>query len=222
MFDFFVKTTSDGEYLFTTAGTIALALLMGILVVVAVLITKKSSGTKIATKELVFCAAAMALALVTSYIEVYSFPFGGSITLFSMLFICMIGYLYGAKVSIPVAVAYGILQLLIKPYIYHPVQILFDYPLAFGALGLSGLFYKSKHGLLKGYIIGIFGRWIFSSVSGYVFFAEYAWAGWNPLLYTLAYNGAYIFAEAVVTIIILALPAVSHAFGQVKKMANEA
>ncbi len=218
MFNSFVKVI-DGEYQLTTVGTITLCILLGLILVILTLCIKKKGSNKIATKQLVFCAVAMALGLITSYMEIYSFPFGGSVTLFSMLFVCLIGYLYGAKVSIPVAIAYGILQFIIKPYIYHPVQVLFDYLLAFGALGLSGFFYKCKNGLVKGYIAGIIGRWIFTSISGFVFFSEYAWPGWNPLPYTLAYNGAYIFTEGVVTIVILLLPVVAHGFQQVKKMA---
>lgn len=218
MFNFFVKVI-DGEYQLTTVGTITLCILLGLILVVSTLCRKKKGSNKIATKQLVFCAVAMALGLITSYMEIYSFPFGGSVTLFSMLFVCLIGYLYGAKVSIPVAIAYGILQFIIKPYIYHPVQVLFDYLFAFGALGFSGFFYNRKNGLVKGYIAGIIGRWIFTSISGFVFFSEYAWPGWNPLPYTLAYNGAYIFTEGVVTIIILLLPVVAHGFQQVKKMA---
>ncbi|MDD5936590.1 MAG: energy-coupled thiamine transporter ThiT [Clostridiales bacterium] len=220
MFDLFVKVV-DGDKQLTTAGTITLWVLLGLILVIATMCVQKKGSKEIGTKQLVFCGIAMALALVTSYIEVFSFPFGGSVTLFSMLFVCMIGYFYGARVSIPVAIAYGLLQLVIKPYIYHPVQVLFDYPIAFGALGLSGFFSKSKHGLVKGYIIGIIGRWIFASVSGVVFFADYAWEGWNPIPYSLAYNGAYIFTEGIVTIIILSLPAVAKAIGQIKKMANE-
>ena len=45
--------------------------------------------------------------------------------------------------------------------------------------------------------------------------------GWNPLAYSLAYNGAYIFAEGVITVIVLMIPAVSKALTQVKMQANE-
>lgn len=221
MFDFFVNTADSGDITLTTPGTITLWVIFAALVLTATYFTSKGEKSNFKTKQIVFCGVGLALAIVTSYIEVYSFPFGGSVTLMSMLFICFIGYLYGPKTSIPVAIAYGILQLILKPYIYHPVQVIFDYPLAFGALGLSGFFYKSKYGLIKGYIVGVVGRWIFASVSGYVFFAEYAWKGWNPIAYTLAYNGAYIFTEAFVTIIILLLPVVYLAFSQVKKMAVE-
>ena len=91
-------------------------------------------------KQLTFCALCIALGVVTSYIKFASLPFGGSITLFSMLFVALPGYLYGVRTGVITGVAYGILQFLIEPYVAAPVQILLDYPLAFGALGLSGLF----------------------------------------------------------------------------------
>ena len=56
------------------------------------------------------------------------------------------------------SVAYGLLQFVIDPVFYSIPQLLVDYPLAFGALGLSGFFHDSKHGLIKGYIVGVLGR----------------------------------------------------------------
>ncbi|MEG2441850.1 MAG: energy-coupled thiamine transporter ThiT, partial [Acetivibrio sp.] len=186
--------TVEGELGFTTAGYLAFILLIAAFIVAAVLLTKKTkdeaSTKKFDTKQLVFCAVSVALAMVTSMIPLYSFPFGGSVTLFSMFFICFIGYLYGPSAGICTGFAYGLLQLVIKPYIYFPLQVLVDYPLAFGALGLSGFFWKKKNGLLKGYVAGILGRYVFSVLSGWLFFGQYAWEGWNPLPYALAYNGA--------------------------------
>ena len=101
------------------------------------------------------------------------------------------------------------------------MQLVVDYILAFGALGLSGLFYGKKGAVIKGYIAAVIGRYIFSVISGWIFFGAYAWEGWNPLPYSLAYNAAYIFAEAALTVIILAIPPVNKAVWQVIKLANE-
>ena len=79
-------------------------------------------------------------------IKLFHLPMGGSITLFSMLFIVLIGYWYGPEVGIMTSVAYGLLQFVIDPVFYSIPQLLVDYPLAFGALGLSGFFHDSKHG----------------------------------------------------------------------------
>lgn len=217
--------TIDGELKFTTTGYVTFIVLMGLFVLAAVLLSKQPKGTKkkrFNTKQLVFSSMAIALAMITSMVPVYSFPFGGSITLFSMLFICLIGYLYGPSAGICTGIAYGILQLIIKPYIYFPVQVLVDYPLSFGALGLSGFFWKSKYGLIKGYILGVLGRYFFAVLSGWLFFAEYAWEGWSVLPYSLTYNAAYILTEAVITIILLiVIKPVSNGINYIKRLSFE-
>ena len=214
----FFVTKADGAYSLTTAGYVAVAVILVALIVVAALLAKreKKEKKKIGTKQLVVCAMAVALAMVTSMLKIYSFPFGGSVTLFSMLFICFFGYLYGPATGMLTGAAYGVLQLLIEPYIYFPLQVLVDYPLAFGALGLSGCFSKSKHGLVKGYLCGVLARYVFAVISGWLFFGEYAWDGWAALPYSLVYNGCYIFAEAALTVLVLSIPAVSKAMKKVK------
>ena len=97
-------------------------------------------------RQLVFCAMSVALASVLSMLKVYEFPFGGAVTLCSMLFICLPGYFYGLGAGLLSATAYGVLQFLLGPYILFPIQIIVDYLLAFGAFGLSGLFAKSGGG----------------------------------------------------------------------------
>ena len=80
---------------------------------------------------------AVALAVVTSMIKIVKLPMGGSVTLFSMFFITLIGYWFGVKTGILMAVGYGILQMLIDPYIINVYQMFLDYIFGFGALGLS-------------------------------------------------------------------------------------
>ena len=70
----------------------------------------------------------------------------------------MIGYFFGPVQGILCGIAYGMLQLAIGPYVVHPAQLLLDYPIAFGMLGLSGFFHKRSDGLIPGYIVGVFGR----------------------------------------------------------------
>lgn len=216
---FFIKEV-DGDLVLTAWGYVLAAIILAALILIAGLVlSKRGERKKMSAKQLAFCAVSLALAMVTSMIKIFRFPFGGSVTLFSMLFICLIGYFYGPGTGILTAVAYGILQFILGPYIYLPIQVLVDYPLAFGALGLAGFFWKNKHGLLIGYIIGVLGRWVFSVISGWIFFGEYAWDGWAALPYSICYNGAYIFAEAVITIVVISIPPVKKAINSVKKMA---
>ena len=188
---FVTYDAENWEYYLTIPGYIALVILMLAALMIPIMLKKKNS-LKLSVRQLTFCAAAMAMAVVTSFIKFGSLPMGGSITFFSMFFICFIGYLYGPKIGIMTGVAYGILQLITGPYIYHPIQVLFDYPLAFGALGLAGCFNKKKYGLMTGVIVGMLGRYICHVISGYVFFASYAPEGMNPMIYTLEIGRAHV------------------------------
>ena len=212
---FFITSTDNG-YVLNSAGYIALVILFLSVLCIATFLSKKREQKRKNTKELVYCAMIIALGTVASFLKVYEFPFGGTVTLCSMLFVCLAGYFYGPATGVLTASAYGILQFIVQPYIVFPLQVLVDYLFAFGSLGLSGLFYKSKNGLLKGYLIGVLGRYIFAVISGWIFFSEYAWEGWAALPYSLVYNGIYIGAEALLTVIIISVPAVKKGLERIK------
>ena len=138
-----------------------------------------------------------------------------------MLFIVLIGYWYGPKAGLMTGFAYGLLQFIIEPVFYTIPQLIVDYPLAFGALGLSGFFSNRKHGLQLGYIAGILGRLVFAWLSGVIFFASYASSyNMSAPVYSLVYNGSYIFAEGIITLIIISIPSVSKALAHVKQLAR--
>lgn len=217
IFDFFIATDAEGGSFYpTTAGNIALLVIIILLFVLLLVLGKGSK--KLNAKQIAFSAVAITMAVVTNSFTVYELPFGGSITLFRMFFISLIGYLYGTKAGITTGVAYGILDFILEPYAVTLVQPLLDYPIAFGCLGLSGLFSKSEYGVIKGYIVGVAGRYICHVLTGIIYFSEYA-GGKNVILYSLTYNASYIIPEAVLTLILLFIPAVRYALSEVKKMA---
>lgn len=217
----FVNQVTDEwgtSYSLTGLGYGVLVILMLALLVLACFL---GGEKKIKTKHLVFSAVAMALGMITSFLKIFEAPMGGSVTLFSMLFICCIGYWYGLRTGLMTGIAYGLLQLISDPYIISLPQMITDYLLAFGALGLSGLFCNKKNGLIKGYIAGVLGRYFFAFLSGLIFFTSYAdGTGMSAPVYSLAYNGAYLGCEALITLIVLAIPAVNQAFVKVKEMAT--
>lgn len=214
-------TNDWGEvtYVPTTLGNVLLAILIVLLLLAAMFFARKKAN-RLSVRQLVFCAAAVALGTVLSNIKLFHFPTGGSITLLSMLVICLPGCWFGLGAGLMSGVAYGILQLLIDPYVLFPAQLIVDYLLAFGALGLSGLFVNAKNGVIKGYLAAVAGRYLFAVLSGWLFFGAYAWEGWNPLAYSLVYNAIYIFTEAAITIILLLLPPVKKTLRQLKQMAE--
>ena len=215
--------TPDGGL---TALGYALSILAAVVLVLAagLLRSKTASGKKLSTKQLIFCAVSLALAFVTSYLRPFKLPFGGSVTLFSMLFICLIGNWYGVKAGIMTGLAYGILQFLQEPYVLSFFQVCCDYILAFGALGLAGIFWKSKNGLVKGYLLGILARGAFHTLGGYLYWMDYMPENFPQslaALYPIIYNYSYILAEAVLTVIVISLPPVSKALLVVRKTAQE-
>ena len=211
---FFV--TEDGGL--TTAGYVLTAVAIFILLIIISALANKDK--KVSAKQLAFAAVALALATVCSNIKLFRLPMGGAITLFSMLFVTLIGYWYGSAVGLMAAVAYGLLQMIFGAYVISLPQLLLDYPLAFGALGLSGFFSEKKNGLVIGYLVAITGRFLFSVLSGVVFFGMYAPETMSPLVYSVAYNGSIMYGEGILTIILLMIPAVKSAMATVKAQAK--
>lgn len=214
--------TSDGGL---TAAGYALCFVSAVLLwAAASFITKPASGRKMSARQLVLCGAAMALAFIASYVKLFHLPFGGSVTLFSMLFICLTGYWYGAKTGIMTGLAYGILQFLQEPYVLSLFQVCCDYVLAFGALGLSGVFYKSKNGLVKGFILAVLVRGFFHSLGGYLYWMANMPENFPASLksiYPIVYNYSYLLAEGAITVAVIILPPVAKALGQIKALTYE-
>ena len=220
---FLEKVVEDGyeSYNITGAGYALIVVIAIALFAVIGYFLNPGGKAKMSIKQLTFSALCLALAFVWSNVKLFKLPMGGSVTVFSMFFVTYIGYLYGPRISMAAAFAYGILQLIVDPYIISVPQLLCDYILAFGALGISGFFYKNKNALFTGYIAGIFGRFVFSVLSGVIFFADYAPEGMSPLAYSAAYNGMYIAAEGLLTIGVLLIPTVRAALNRVKNQALE-
>ena len=166
------------------------------------------------TKTMTVCAACVALAFVLNQITLFSMPQGGSITPASMLFIVLAGYWLGPFYGILAGVTKGLLDTVMGAYVIHPIQFLLDYPLAFGALGLSGLFRNMKFGLHIGYIVGVLGRLLMVFLSGWIF-----WIGIGPGAITgsFVYNISYIGPEMAATLIIISIPAVKNGINRITK-----
>ncbi|MEM2937159.1 MAG: energy-coupled thiamine transporter ThiT [Candidatus Bathyarchaeia archaeon] len=165
---------------------------------------EKSSESKISspTRIIAEVVSFVALATVLSYIKVFSLPQGGSVTAGSMVPILWLALRRGPKIGLFAAIVYGLVQLAVEPFIVHPLQVLLDYPLAFGALGLAG-FFRSRP--FVGVNVGVWGRFIAHFISGVVFFASYAPEGMHPAAYSAIYNGSYILPELAISVYIVYL-----------------
>ncbi|MDE5932553.1 MAG: energy-coupled thiamine transporter ThiT [Lachnospiraceae bacterium] len=221
----------DGYYSLTTAGVIAFVVIIAALMLLTAFFRKKENAETttpktFSVKQLVFSAAALALGFVTSYVKIVHMPWGGSVTLCSMLFVTLIGYWFGPKIGLTAGFAYGVLQFLQDggSFILSPLQVCMDYILAFAALGLSGFFSQKKNGLIKGYLFAIFVRGLFHTIGGYLYWMEYMPESFPKsfsFLYPFAYNYSYLLVESLITIVILSLPPVKNAMTRIKTIATE-
>jgi thiamine transporter len=184
-----------------TKPTTIIALLGCLLIFVVVLKVRK---VNITSQMLARIGMAMALTCVLGMIRFYHFPQGGSITPGRLVPIMLIAFIYGPEIGLFTGFVYGILDLFMDPYIVAPIQVLFDYPLAFMMIGLAGFFKNNKP---VGVVVATLGRMICSTISGVVFFAEYAPAGMSPLRYSLSVNVPVVGIEGLIClVIIMALP----------------
>ncbi|OHE53265.1 MAG: energy-coupled thiamine transporter ThiT [Thaumarchaeota archaeon RBG_16_49_8] len=142
----------------------------------------------------------IALATILYFTRIYTFPQGGSVTLGSMIPLMLLSLRRGAKIGMSAGVIYGLIILYLEPFVYNPFQVLLDYPLAFGALGLTGLFRRLP---IIGVAIAMLGRFVCHFLSGIIFFASFAPPEMSPIVYSALYNGSYLGVEFVISAIII-------------------
>ncbi len=158
-------------------------------------------------------AIMIALATVLSEIKIINMPFGGSVTAFSMLPIIIIAYRYGTKWGLFTGGVYGLFQMMLgMNNLRYGVNfwavaaiILFDYVVAFGVLGLGGIFRKKIQNqgiaLASGALLVSVLRYACHFISGWTVWAMWAPEGTAPWLYSLGYNATYMVPEAIVTVV---------------------
>lgn len=157
-------------------------------------------------------AVMIALAFVLSFVSIIKMPFGGSITACSMLPIILVSFRYGTKKGLAVGFVYGLIQLLTDTGIFSYatsaaaaiIILLCDYLLAFSALGLGGIFKKSKISqplaVCSGALVACAVRYLMHCVSGYVVWSDLTKTVGERLVYDIVYNSAYMVPETLITV----------------------
>lgn len=174
----------------------------------------KNSKVRILTEG----AVMIALATVLSFIKVLKLPWGGSITLLSMLPIIIFSIKRGVKNGLLASFLLALIQLGqgiamdgLLGWGLTPAMlaacIFLDYIGAYTVLGLGGIFgQKGFWGQMSGTALAIALRYVMHVVSGAVIFhsSGMIWEGFatdNEWLYSMLYNGAYMLPELVFTLI---------------------
>jgi thiamine transporter len=159
------------------------------------------SKSRFPTKILAEASVIIALSFILKDIlpPIYELPQGGSITIAGLVpllwFTLRRGVYYGAFAG----GVYGLIHMSFGGYVINPIQGLLDYPIAFAALCLAGLFKKYP---LVGVGVGITGRFICSFLSGIFFFTSPTIEG---AVGSAIYNGTYLIGEFVISSIVIYL-----------------
>ncbi|WP_294185995.1 energy-coupled thiamine transporter ThiT [uncultured Clostridium sp.] len=201
----FINTLKEG---FTEIfnNPLSLATLIGVTILILAFIRFKKINLN--TKVMARIGIALALATILHLIKIVDLPNGaGSINLGSMVPILIISFMYGPEIGMLTGFLFGIIYLIISPYILHPIQVLFDYPLPYMAVGLAGFFKNNK---LIGATFGMFIEFIFHFISGVLFFGQFAPEGWSPVLYSFIMNGSVVAGNLLVVLVILSLIPISR------------
>ena len=172
------------------------------------------------TRALCECAILLALAVVLSYVKFWQLPFDGSITLFSMLPVCLVAVKYGTKWGLGTAFCFSWFQILqggvfcwgLTPTMLI-ASLLMDFILAYTVLGFAGIFRKKGFwGILAGITMVCVLRFLIHFLAGVILWAKLeefvafgqSWVN-RPVLYSICYNGVYMLPETVLTVVVAAI-----------------
>lgn len=112
---------------------------------------------RLTTRTIIDIALMLALTIVLHQIRIFHMPQGGSVTLGAMVPLILLSYRYGPGIGALAGFLYGLVNIIQDPFIVHPVQVLFDYPLPYMAMGLAGLW--SGH-LYRGTALAFLARFL--------------------------------------------------------------
>ena len=139
-----------------------------------------NTSTHSSTRRLAEGGICIALALVLSYIKIpigLSFGgFGGSINLV-MIPLILFAVRWGAPWGLLAGLAFGTLKYFFaEGFAVSWVSIIFDYSLAYAAVGFAGLLRAKNNNYSKlpiAALVGCFGRFIIHFISGVTVYAQY-------------------------------------------------
>ena len=175
--------------------------------------TKSVSIQASGSRKLTEAAIMLAIATVLSILKLVSLPYGGSVTVASMLPIIIISYRHGIKWGLLSGLAYGAIQQLLDVNTLSYATswkaavaiVLLDYIIAFMAAGLGGVFRnkaRQPFALLWGSVLTSVVRYACHVISGATVWAGLSIPTKAALAYSFSYNATYMIPEAIVTALI--------------------
>ncbi len=167
--------------------------------------------TKIVAEITVFSA----LSTVLYTIRPFTLPYGGAITLGSMVPTMWLSLRRGIRVGVIAGAIFGVLALFMdiillggSAVVATPLQAILEYPVAFGLIGLSGIFHSRTVGhAITGAGLSVFLRFLVHYFVGvFVWYYVYAFPPeYGQYVWPAIYNGSFLIVEFIISSILLAI-----------------
>lgn len=166
------------------------------------------------TKALLESTILVALGVILSMLKIIDLPYGGSVTVASMLPVVIISYRHGLGYGVASGLAYAIVQQLLGLNTLSYVTswqsvlaiVLLDYIIAFLVCGFGGVFRRTvKHqatALMLGCMLACVLRYICHVISGATVWAGISIPTGAALIYSFIYNATYMLPETIITVLI--------------------
>ena len=182
-------------------------------------------------RRLTVTAIMLALATVLSLIKIWSNPWGGSVTLFSMVPIVLVSVMFGAGWGTFSAFVYALIQIGVDiagmmawgmdARMWFGALV-FDYLVAYTAVGIAGVFRsKGGAGICLGTALALAVRFVSHFISGYIFFDVWMPEEFtNPAIYSVVYNGTYMLPELIMTVAAVILLYKTKTIKRIQELVN--
>ncbi len=164
-------------------------------------------------RRLAETAIMIALSTILSEFSAIKLLYGGSVTIFSQVPMVVTSYRYGVKWGLFAGLSMGIIQMLfgmnnfsyVSGIVSYLILIFADYIVAFGALGLGGMFKnKIKNSIVAisvgGAVVSLI-RFLCHFISGVTIWGDYSGGAANVWIYSLTYNASYMLPETIITVL---------------------
>ncbi len=175
--------------------------------------TKKITKTQVLAESAIMVALSIAVFIVSDLLP-WPFLYGGGFSLFGQVPLIIVSYRHGIKNGLAGSLVLAIFEMIMgyKNFVYvtgiaaYLTVAFADYIIAFGCLGLGGMFkgkFKGNQSLelaLGGAVVCII-RFICHYISGVTIWKGYCPEGMAVELYSFIYNGSYMAIELVLTVI---------------------
>ncbi len=173
---------------------------------------ERTAKTRVLTESAILVALSIAIFTVSDLLP-WPFVYGGSFSLFGQVPIIIVSYRHGIKNGLAASTVLAIFEMIIgyRNFTYvtgiiaYLIVAFADYIVAFGCLGLGGMFRgkfnKQSTELVLGGIVVCIIRFICHFISGVTIWTGYCPEDMAIATYSFVYNGSYMAIELVLTVI---------------------